>query len=80
MFPQMARWKTLDKFPIRYRGQKEGPTEYDRAGYIWQAEEVLIDGKWQRYYGFVGNHTIAKVPAEEVEFLQKYGDDRNLRW
>jgi hypothetical protein len=80
MFPQMARWKTLDKFPIRYRGQKDGPTEYDRAGYIWQAEEVLIDGKWQRYYGFVGNHTIAKVTAAEIEFLQKYCDDRNLRW
>jgi len=79
-FPQMARWKTLDKFPIRYHGKKGETTEYDRAGYIWQAEEILIDGKWQRFYGFVGNHIIAKVPAEEIEFLQKPSDDRHLRW
>jgi hypothetical protein len=83
MFPQMARWKTLDKFPVRSRGQKGAPSEYDRSGYIWQAEEILVDGKWQRYYGFVGNHIIAKVPAEEIEILDKRPTDhfdRFLRW
>ena len=45
---------------------------YDREGVLWQAEEVLAGGKWQRYYGFVGRHIIAKVPAEEIEVLHGF--------
>jgi hypothetical protein len=79
MFPQPARWKTLDRFPVRYAGQTAEQTQYDRAGYIWQAEEILVDGNWQRYYGFVGNHVIAKVAAEEIELLEKPGEERFMR-
>jgi hypothetical protein len=42
---------------------------------VWQAEEVFVDGKWRRYYGFVGKGAPARVPAEEIEFPatgQKY--------
>jgi hypothetical protein len=42
--------------------------EPDQDGVVWQAEEVFRDGRWERYYGFVGRHVIAKVPASEVEF------------
>ena len=30
---------------------------------------MLLDGKWRRFYGFVGNHIIARVPAAEIEIL-----------
>lgn len=79
-FPQMARWTTLDKFPLGRPGQAPDQIRFDRAGYVWQAEEALVDGKRQRFYGFVGNHIIAKVPAEEIEFLEKIGDEPRLRW
>src|SRR5262249_10227716 len=35
---------------------------------IWQAEEVLRNGKWERFYGIVCSHDLAMVPAEEIEF------------
>ena len=53
---------------------------YDREGLIWQAEEVLQEGKWRRYYGFVGNHVIAKVPAEEVDLLDEFSPAHPYRW
>jgi hypothetical protein len=40
----------------------------DQDGLVWQAEEVEEEGQWQRYYGFVGRHVVAKVPAAEIEF------------
>jgi len=42
--------------------------EWQQEGYVWQAEETLSKGKWQRYYGFVGPAFVGKVPAEEIEF------------
>lgn len=42
--------------------------KHDQQGLIWQAEEVFQAGKWQRYYGFVGRHVVAMVPANEIEF------------
>jgi hypothetical protein len=87
-FPSIARWKTLERFRLRnpvvivppgaqtdISGEKlkTFPHEsFDREGRIWQAEEVLIDGQWRRFYGFVGNHIIARVPAEEIEFLDDF--------
>jgi len=41
----------------------------DQSGLIWQAEEVLQNGKWVRYYGFVGRHVLQKVPADQIDFL-----------
>jgi hypothetical protein len=86
--PSIARWKTLKQFPLLEPSVMEWPSDkdtndekawarlpkepFDREGLIWQAEEVLVDGQWHRYYGFVGNHVIAKVPAEEIEILDRF--------
>jgi hypothetical protein len=32
-------------------------------------EERMEGGKWKHYYGFVGRHIVAKVPAEEIELV-----------
>ena len=69
--PLKAKWVTFKDFPsIRQPvDPATGPqTEYDQSGRVWQAEEVLKDGRWKRYFGFVGGQVIAKVPAEEIEF------------
>jgi hypothetical protein len=86
--PSIARWKALKQFPLLEPGVMEWPKEkdandekawarlpkepFDREGLIWQAEEVFVGGKWRRYYGFVGYHVIAKVPAEEIEILDRF--------
>lgn len=77
-WPAQAKWKTLKDFPVQYQGatdSKTGVTTYDddflNKGFIWQAEEVQVNGKWERYYGFVGAHSIAKVPADQIEFLKR---------
>ncbi len=79
--PQPARWATLQQFPINrivFQPERYLPpftntgdvvTAFDQTGVIWQAEEAKVDGRWQRYYGFVGRHIIARVPAEEIEFV-----------
>ncbi len=70
-FPQPALWTTLKDFPMtRNTGAPvaELVVTYDQDGEIWQAEEVQENGEWKRYYGFVGRHIIARVPASEIEF------------
>lgn len=37
-------------------------------GTVWQAEEVLENGQWKRYYGFVGHHRLVRVGATDIEF------------
>ncbi|HWB58974.1 MAG TPA: hypothetical protein VG733_05760, partial [Chthoniobacteraceae bacterium] len=49
-------------------GKSTQVTTYTTEGHVWQAEEVLAGGKWERYYGFVGRHQIEKVPATEINF------------
>ena len=67
--PQPARWLTLRDTPVD-RTYQDGVTrrEYDTEGLVWQAEEVRVADRWERFYGFVGHHTIARAPASEVEF------------
>jgi hypothetical protein len=95
-YPSIARWKTYKELPLREppvlkRPKQAGPIDkktldglpresFDREGFVWQAEEILVDGKWRRYYGFVGNHVIAKVPAEEIELLDKFSTAHPYRW
>ncbi len=87
-YPSIARWKTLTQFRLREPGVMEWPKDpntedrkvweslpkepFDREGLIWQAEEIQLGRKWRRYYGFVGNHVIAKVPAEEIDILSRF--------
>ncbi len=72
--PMKARCTTLKDSPYgtsRYdpkTKKTETTITYDQDGLVWQAEEVLKEGKWERYYGFVGANRIARVPAAEIEF------------
>jgi len=72
--PMNAKWVTLKDQPYKYIGYKRDPSVgslvqgFRQSGRVWQAEEVLKDGKWQRYFGFVGSHRVARVPAAEIEF------------
>jgi hypothetical protein len=71
--PMKARWTALKDYP--YHVQFYNPTTgesgwrkaYNQDGFVWQVEEIDKDGARRRYYGFVGSHRIAKVPAEEIE-------------
>ena len=72
--PILANWITLKKHPAvwteyvsDFSGTKS--TDYFANGcWVWQAEEVKVNGVWKRYYGVSGSHEIAKVAAEEIEF------------
>ena len=76
-FPLKARWTAIevaeDDPTLRVISQAGKRTrnavERLQEGTVWQAEEAREDGKWRRYYGFVGPHVVARVPAEEIEFL-----------
>ena len=50
---------------------------YTTEGRVWQAEETLVNGKWERYYGFVGRYQLEKVPAAEISFSYQ-GADGNV--
>ena len=66
--PIRARWITLEDSPVHVR-QADGTIArgFDQDGWIWQAEEVRKGDRWERSYGFVGPHAIARAPAAEVE-------------
>jgi hypothetical protein len=78
-FPQKARWLTLKDKPVVRVYQPAGSAEqvtrhgYDTDGYIWQAEEVRNGDRWERFYGFVGHHVVARAPAAEIEFASSPG-------
>ena len=42
---------------------------FQQRGWIWQAEELLQNGQWRRFYGFVGPRAIIKVPAVEITLV-----------
>jgi len=78
-YPMEGEWTTLKDSPYtRYEYNPETKknevviTGYEQSGGIWQAEEVKRDGKWERYYGFIGRYTISKVPAAEIDFSADY--------
>src|SRR5262249_1398199 len=73
-WPTAALWVTLKDLPYEARTvdpktEKETTTlAYRQDGKVYQAEEVLTNGKWQRYYGFAASHPLAPLPASEIEF------------
>jgi hypothetical protein len=72
-WPQPARWLTLKASPLDVPvDDGVSRREYDPDGYVWQAEEVRKGDHWERYYGFVGRHTIARAPADEIELGEPY--------
>jgi hypothetical protein len=62
--PISASWVGLREFPSEWT---DGTTRYQNSGRVVQAEELLVDGKWKRYFGFVCEHGVAVVPANAVD-------------
>ena len=74
-----ARWLAIKDFSHNEghgdeTGRQWTTTEFENTGRVWQAEEGFVDGKWERFFGFTGDHCFARVPADEVEF------PTNWRW
>lgn len=75
-FPMKASWTTLKDRPseqerIDAGGGSKKEIYYNTNGVVWQAEEAWINGKWKRFFGFVGPYRLEKVPASEIEFPAK---------
>ena len=71
---------TLKDTPVERTYYPGGVTrrEYDTDGFVWQAEEVRKGDQWERFYGFVGHHVIARAPAAEIEFRPQWDSGWNL--
>ena len=80
-FPQPAHWVTLKDRPVEQTEYPGGITRvaYETDGTVWQAEEVRKGDRWERFYGFVGHHVIARAPASEIEFGTQFGLGWNLK-
>ena len=76
-FPITAYWSPHGIGPAVLREKHGWPHSSDNVaiGTVWQAEEQLVDGKWERWFGFAGAGRVARVPASELEFILK--DDPN---
>jgi hypothetical protein len=72
-----AIWTTLKQFPVKRR---DGTTSYEDWGHVIQAEELLVAGKWQRYFGLVTKHGVAVAPAEEVDLWLKEDRASGVSW
>jgi hypothetical protein len=70
---QRATWFTSRQEPYRQTIGAKHVLAYSNRGRIWQAEEVEVEGRWQRYYGFVGDHGFFQVPADEIELNDAIG-------
>jgi hypothetical protein len=85
-FPVPARWVTLKERPYQERssdpetGKVTTTLSYRQDGKVYQAEEVFKGGQWRRYFGFVGSHRVARVPAGEIEFPPPEEDWRSATW
>jgi hypothetical protein len=79
--PLFAAWMTLEDSPLVSRqyspnGEVKIIHSFDRSGHVWQAEEVRVGDRWQRFFGFVSSGRVDKAPAEEVEFpLTRFSPD-----
>lgn len=72
-FPVKASWTTLRNHPslnneVDADGKPATRVDYFTDGKVFQAEEALVDGHWERFFGFVGQNHMEKVPAAEIEF------------
>lgn len=48
-------------------GEAEQVVGILKDGYVWQAEDVWQNGRWQRWYGFVGMNALVKLPASALQ-------------
>lgn len=66
--PLSARWNRGKRSPER------------PWGLVLQAEELLVDGSWRRYYGLLTKEGAAVVPAEELDFGPRAEADSGVAW
>jgi hypothetical protein len=71
--PVRASWITLMDNPVSTGFANPDGTQiikpvYHNEGRVFQAEEIEVGGRWERFYGFVGRYHLAKVPGAEIEF------------
>jgi HEAT repeat protein len=59
-----AEWRVLKRHLVHYGG---GHYHFLRTGHVCQAEELMVDGAWRRYLGFVYERGVAVVPADEID-------------
>ncbi|HET6251088.1 MAG TPA: hypothetical protein VFE47_25600 [Tepidisphaeraceae bacterium] len=76
--PAKGAWITLKKYPFdqQYFGVdgKSGVNHmFLQDCWVWQAEEVKTANGWERYFGVVGPHEIAKVPAADIDLTDQFG-------
>lgn len=71
--PQKARWTTLKDSPYIVTDQNGPHRTYRTDGHVWQVEEVRKGDVWERWYGFVGQHTVGRAPASEIELMGGVG-------
>ncbi|MDB6064930.1 MAG: hypothetical protein JWR26_1138 [Pedosphaera sp.] len=63
--PIFCEWPSLKDYP--FEGQSGATrTNYQKFGYVCQAEDLQINGQWKRYFGFVCRQGTAVVPAEKI--------------
>ncbi len=72
-FPLPANWIKLKKYPYDSSTYTRNwklvyCISYDQHVQVWQAEEQRVHGRWERFFGVVGKHELAMVPAADIEF------------
>jgi hypothetical protein len=75
--PMQSKWITLKTHPRDDSRMSTDPKtgqaivsvdrSYEQGGTVYQAEELVTDKEVRRFYGFVGQYDVARVPAEEIE-------------
>jgi hypothetical protein len=75
-FPIEAQWTRDPDADDAWRS--DGKRIPWSRGYIWQAEEVFDGRNWVRYYGYVGPHSVVKVPASQIQ-ITDYRATRNTQ-
>ncbi|PWU09828.1 MAG: hypothetical protein C5B50_26590 [Verrucomicrobia bacterium] len=50
----------------------------DTSGCVCQAEELEVNGRWKRYFGWIGSHGATVVPAEQIYLWYEYSAPSGL--
>ena len=92
LFPLTVEWKNPPRTAPGVSNQYDAATGKSRQvatwgtrGLVWQAEEAEVDGKWVRWFGFVGPGFFGKAPAAELELELPDGSrwghfDKGIEW
>ncbi|HWB59921.1 MAG TPA: hypothetical protein VG733_10520 [Chthoniobacteraceae bacterium] len=62
---------TLPQTPAKvfWMAKKDAAHPAGLYGLAWQAEEKQVDGKWERWFGYVGQHGFERIPGAQIEFI-----------